>query len=144
MAATLTVADSSIVMTVEGLHPGGVPLQGYSADNVFEFGAVEALETQMGIDGRLSAGFVFNPIQFTVTLSADSPSLPVFESIWTRQRGQRTALDIGVTVATPANGKRCSLRNGYMMSYQAPSGQRILQPAVAVFTFGDLSFSKIG
>ena len=136
MAATLTVANSTITMTVEGLFPNGVRLSGYAADNVFEFGAVENGETAMGIDGRLSAGYVFNEIPFTLNLQADSASLDVFEQIWTREASIRNKLDIGITVALPAVGKRYGLRNGYLRSYQAPSGQRILQPGVAVFTFG--------
>lgn len=143
MSATLTVANSSIVMTVEGLFPAGVTLAGYAADNVFEIGAVENGETQMGIDGKLSAGFVFNPIPFTLTLSADSESLDVFEQIWAREIATRNKLSVGLTVALPALGKRYSGRNGFLTSYQSPSGQRILQPAVAVLTFGRYETSKI-
>jgi len=143
MAATLTVANSSIILTVEGLYPNGVPITGYAADNVFEFGAVESKELSMGIDGNYSAGFVYNPIPFTLTLQADSPSVEVLEEIWRRETSSRGALNVGLTVALPAVNKRYGLRQGYLMSYQAPSGQRILQPAVAQFSFGRLEPSKI-
>jgi hypothetical protein len=143
MAATLTVANSSIVMTVEGIYPSGVPLSGYAADNVFEFGAVESKELSMGIDGKYSAGFVHNPIPFTLTLQADSPSLVVFEQIWQRESSTRDALGVGLTVALPALGKRYGLRNGFLQSYQAPSGQKILQPGVAVFSFARLEFTTL-
>lgn len=143
MAASLTVANSSIVMTVEGLFPNGVTLAGYAADNVFEFGAVESKELSMGIDGKYSAGFVYNPIPFTLTLQADSESLDVFEQIWQRETSNRDALSVGLTVALPSTSKRYTLRNGYLQSYQAPNGQRILQPGVAVFSFGRMEFSKI-
>lgn len=143
MAATLTVANSSIVLTAEGVFPNGVTLSGYAADNVFEFGAVESKELSMGIDGRYSAGFVHNPIPFTITLQADSDSINVFEEIWRREQSTRGALEIGLTVALPSLGKRYGLRNGFMQSYQAPSGQRILQPVSAVFSFGRLEPSKI-
>lgn len=143
MGATLTVANSSLVMTVEGIFPNGVALQGYAADNVFETGEVENGEFQMGIDGKLSAGYVFNEIPFTITLSADSPSLDVFEQIWQREASNRDKLDIGLAVALPSNGKRYGLRSGFMRSYKAPSGQRILQPGVAIFTFGKMEFVKL-
>lgn len=144
MSATLTVANSSIVLTVEGLYPNGVTLQGYAADNVFEFPEVENAELQMGIDGKLSAGYVFNPFPVTLTLSADSPSLAVFEEIWNREQAIRNKLDLGLSIATPANGKRGTFRNGYLTSYRAPSGQRILQPAAAVLTFGRYEPGKLG
>lgn len=144
MSAKLTVANSVIVLTAEGVYPSGVTLTGYAADNVFEFGAVETKELSMGIDGKYSAGFVHNPIPFTITLQADSDSLEVFENIWQREQANRDALAIGITVALPSLGKRYGLRNGFMQSYQAPSGGRILAPAVAVFSFGRLEPSKIG
>lgn len=143
MAATLTVANSSLVLSVEGLYPNGVPLQGYAADNVFEAPTVENGEFSMGVDGKLSAGYVFNQIPFTITLQADSASLDVFEQIWQREASNRDKLQIGLTVALPSNNKRYVLRNGFLQSYQAPSAQRILQPGVAVFTFGRIEFSKI-
>lgn len=143
MSATLTVANSSLVLSVEGLFPSGVQLQGYAADNVFEAPTVENGEFSMGIDGKLSAGYVFNQIPFTITLQADSPSLDVFEQTWQREASNRDKLQIGLTVALPSNNKRYVLRNGFLQSYQAPSGQRILQPGVAVFTFGRIEFSKI-
>lgn len=142
MTASLTVANSVINMTVEGLHPNGVRLQGYAADNVFEFGDVENGEFSMGIDGKLSAGFVYNEIPFTITLQADSPSLVIFEQIWQRERADRDKLEIGITVASPSLGKRATLRTGFMRSYKAPQGQRTMQPGVAVFTFGGLDFSQ--
>lgn len=135
MSATLTVANSSIVMSVEGLYPSGVTLAGYAADDVFDNPAVENAELSMGIDGKLSAGYVFNPFPVTITLQADSPSLVVFEEIWTREASLRNKLDIGLTFATPANGKRGVFRGGFMTSYQPPNAKRILQPGVAVFTF---------
>lgn len=143
MTATLTVANSSLVLSVEGLFPNGVQLQGYAADNVFESPTVENGEFVMGVDGKLSAGYVFNQIPFTITLQADSPSLDVFEQIWQREASTRDKLQAGLTVALPSNNKRYVLRNGFLQSYRAPSAQRILQPGVAVFVFGRIEFSKI-
>lgn len=144
MAATLTVANSTLVLTVEGLYPSGIVLSGYSADNVLENPAVENAELSMGIDGKLSAGYVFNPFPVTLMLQADSPSVKVLEDIWTRETSLRNKLVIGLTVATPANGKRGVFKNGFLTSYQPPSLQRTLQPASAVFTFGRYEPSTIG
>lgn len=143
MSATLTTANSVIVMTVAGLYPSGLTLSGYAADNVFEAGEVENGEFQMGIDGKLSAGFVFNEIPMTITLSADSSSLRAFEEIWARERANRDKLAISLSVTLPSLGRRSTLRNGFLRSYKAPAGQRILQPGVAVFTFGAMDFQTV-
>lgn len=143
MNATLTVANSSIVLTVEGLYPNGVALTGYAADNVFETPAVENGEFSMGIDGNYSAGYVYNPIPFTLTFQADSPSVKILQEIWQREQSIRDKLRAGLSIALPSANLRYGLRQGFMQSFQAPSGQRILQPAVAVFTFGRLEFTPI-
>lgn len=142
MAATLTVANSSIAITVEALYPSSTILKGYAADNVFEAGTIENGEFSMGIDGKLSAGYVFNPIDFTLTLQADSDSLRIFEEIWQFEATNRTKLDIGMTVTLPSVGKRYGLVNGKVRSYKAPSGQRTLQPGVVVFLFERQTFTR--
>lgn len=142
MSATLTVANSSIAITVEALYPTSTLLAGYAADNVFEAAAVENGEFSMGIDGKLSAGYVYNEIPFTLTLQADSESLPIFENIWQYESSNRDKLTIGMTVALPSAGKRYTMKKGFMRSYKAPAGQRILQPAVVEFVFSRQEFSR--
>lgn len=142
MAATLTVANSSIAVTIEALYPASVLLRGYAADNVFEAGTVENGEFSMGIDGTLSAGFVYNPIDFTLTLQADSESLEIFKQVYQYEVANRTKLRVGLTVALPANGTRYVMKDGYMRTFKAPAGQRILQPAVVEFTFARQEFSN--
>jgi hypothetical protein len=143
MAATLTVANSSIVLTVEGIHPHGVPLTGYAADNVFEMPTVENGEFSMGIDGKLSAGWVPNPIPLTLTFQADSPSIRILQEIWQREQSTRDKLRTSLTIALPSANLRYTARDGFMQSFQAPSGQRILHPGVAVFIHGKVEFSQI-
>ena len=143
MAGTLTTANSTLAMTTEALYTSAQRVQGYAADDAFDFEAVENGEYSMGIDGKLSAGFVFNAIPFTMTLQADSPSLGLFENIWSYEYSNRTKLTQNVTVTLPAVSKRYELKNGFMQSYKAPSGKKILQPAVVVFTFNTLQVSPI-
>ena len=143
MAGTLTVANSTLAMTTEALYTSAQRVQGYAADDAFDFAEVENGEYSMGIDGRLSAGFVYNEIPFTMTLQADSPSLGLFENIWQYEYSNRTKLTQNVTVTLPAVSKRYELKNGYMRSYKAPSGKKILQPAVVVFVFNTLQVSPV-
>ena len=142
MAGTLTVANSVIMMTCEALYTSPTQLQGYAADDAFEVDAVENGEYSMGIDGRLSAGFVYNPIQMTLTIQADSPSLPIFENIWNYEVTNRTKLEHNWTITTTANGRRYNLTTGFMRSYKAPAGKRILQPAIIQLSFARQSPSS--
>lgn len=135
MAATLTVANSAIAMTTEALFPSAQSLQGYSADDAFDTDTVENGEYSMGIDGNLSAGFVFNEVTLALTFQADSPSLSLFEQIYMYEQENRTKLTQNITITVPANSRRYDFIQGYMRSYKAPAGKKILQPGVVVFVF---------
>jgi hypothetical protein len=143
MGGTLTTANSSIMMTTQALYTSPVRIQGYAADDAFDQDAVENGEYYMGIDGTLSAGFVFNELPLTITLQADSPSLGYFENTWQYEYSNRTKLTQQITIALPAVGKQYEYKNGFMRSYKAPSGKKILQPAVVVFVFEQLQVSPI-
>jgi hypothetical protein len=143
MPASLTVANSSIVITFEALYPSGVPIVGYAADNVFEGGEVSNSERSMGIDGRLAAGWVPNELPLTLTLQADSPSLEVFENVWRYENTNRTKLRVSATISLPSLGKRYVYGNGYLDTYKPPAGARILQAAVCQLVFESLNASKL-
>jgi hypothetical protein len=143
MPATLTTANSVLALTTEALFPAAQILTGYAADNIFETDAVENGEYSMGIDGRLSAGFVFNEIPFTLTLQADSDALKLFEQIYGYEVSNRTKLINNLTITLPALRRRYDLKNGFMRSYKAPAGQKILQPGVVAFVFARQEMSNL-
>jgi hypothetical protein len=132
-----------MAMTVEALYPAAQRIQGYAADDAFDTEAVTNGEYSMGIDGKLSAGFVNNPKPLTITLQADSASLLIFENIWQYENTNRTKLQVQKTITIPAVGKRYEFKNGFMESYKAPAGKKILQPAVVVYTFEQLLISPL-
>ncbi|WWQ12987.1 virion structural protein [Ralstonia phage PQ43W] len=143
MAGTLTVANSSIQMTTEALYTTAQRLQGYATDDAFTTEAVENGEYYMGIDGKLSAGFVFNEIPLTLTFQADSDSLLLFENIWQYEVTNRTKLGQAITIAIPDLKRRYDFTQGFMRSYKAPEGKKILQPAVVAFVFGRMKASPL-
>lgn len=143
MAGTLTVANSTMSMTVEALYPQAQRVQGYAADDAFDPEAVENGEYSYGIDGKLSAGFVFNEVPLTITLQADSASLGLFENIWQYEFSNRTKLQVNKTITVPSTSKRYEFKEGYMRSYKAPAGKKILQPAVVVYVFAQLQISPL-
>lgn len=143
MAGTLTTANSTMYCTTEALFPTAQRIQGYAADDAFDPDAVENGEYSMGIDGTLSAGFVFNEVPLTITLQADSPSLAQFEQIWMYEFQNRTKLQQDLTITNPSVGKRYEYKRGFMRSFKAAAGKKILQPAVIVFVFNQLQFTPI-
>jgi hypothetical protein len=143
MPATLTVANSALLLTTEALFPQAQRLQGYAADDAFDFENVESGEYSMGIDGKLSAGFVFNEIPLSITLQADSPSLTLFEQTYQYEVSNRTKLQQDLTITLPSVNKRYDLKAGFMRRYKAPSGKKILQPGVVEFVFARMEVSPL-
>ena len=48
---TLTSANSILLMRVKGFNDNFVQIEGYAADNAFDFGQGKIGETTMGVDG---------------------------------------------------------------------------------------------
>ena len=60
---TLTSANSILLMRVKGFNDNFVQIEGYAADNAFDFGQGKIGETMMGVDGQQSGGFT--PVSYT-------------------------------------------------------------------------------
>ena len=76
---SLTGANAVLMLSVPGLFDTPQQLQGFAADDIFDVEQVKRVETLMGVDGTLSAGYVFNERVMTITLQSDSPSNRIFE-----------------------------------------------------------------
>ncbi len=85
MARFLTAANSIIHLGVAGLIATPTRLQGFSTEDVFSTDDVSSVETMMGVDGKLSAGYVPQPKIQRYVLQADSRSNDFFER-WARQQ----------------------------------------------------------
>lgn len=125
----ITSANSVLMLSIGGLYPTPQLLQGYSADDVFDAEAVDSAETQMGVDGNMSAGFIFVPINWNVTLQADSLSNDIFDNWYAAQQAARAPYWASATVVLPSIGRKWAMTNGVMVSYMPmPAGKKVLQP----------------
>ena len=80
-ASTITSANAIVTITVPGLFDTPVQLEGFSVDKAWDTASVVRNESQIGVDGRKTAGRVFNPIKQTFSFQADPPSVAIFEVI---------------------------------------------------------------
>lgn len=127
-SSTITSANSVVSLTVPGLFDTPVQLQGYSADKAWDTAAVVLTETQIGVDGRKTAGIVFNPVKQTFSLQADSPSAQIFEAIYSAQRAARDVYYIYATITLPATGESYVCNKGTLEDYNAiASAGKVLQ-----------------
>lgn len=127
--ASITGATSTIALSIAGLFPAPQLLKGYEADNVFETDSIDSAEFYMGVDGKLSAGFVFVPVRQTFMLQADSSSNALFDLWWTTMQQSRDVLFATGVVTLTAISTKWAMNNGILTSYPPmPNVKKLLQP----------------
>lgn len=128
MAGTsITAANAVFLLSINGLV-GVTRLQGFAADDVFSTDAVQSAEVVMGVDGKLSGGFVYSPIVQNITLQADSDSNEIFDQWWQRSQINAEVLQGNGSVVLSNLGKRWVMTNGFLTQFAPiPDAKRILQ-----------------
>jgi hypothetical protein len=126
--STITSANSVFTLSVAGLFPVPQQLKGYAAERAWESGAVATSESQMGVDGRKTTGRIFNMVEQTISLQADSPSKTFFTSIQNAERAANDVYLISGTIDLPSTGEsficsRGTLKSGKML----PDAAKVLQ-----------------
>ena len=141
---TITSANSVFTIVVPGLFPAPVQLRGYATDRAFTTEAVDLAEVQMGVDGRMTAGFVPNPTKQTITLQADSPSKDIFTALIQATKTAREVFYISGTIALPSTGESFTLTRGILTNAkQIPDAQKVLQPVDYVITWESVNRSLL-
>lgn len=144
MDTTITSANSVFTIVVAGLFPAPVQLRGYASDKAFTTEAVDLAEVQMGVDGRMTAGFVPNPVKQTITLQADSPSKDIFTAMIQAMKTAREVFYISGSIALPSTGESFTLTRGILTNAkQIPDAQKVLQPMDFTVTWESVSRSLL-
>lgn len=126
---TLTAADSSFFLGIENLYDAPQPIQGYSTDDAFAAEDIVMGETMMGVDGKLSAGFVPAPQPLTITLQADSPSCELFDQWMQAEKATKSKYTANGVIRIPALNLQFVFTKGFLVSGSPmPAGKKVLQP----------------
>ena len=127
--ASLTGANAVYMLSIPNLFAVPQQLQGFAADDVFDTDAIESTEILMGVDGIMSAGFVFVPVRQNIALQADSPSTFIFDTWWAAQQQAQDVFFAAGTVLLTAVGKKWTLTKGALTGYKPiPDTKKLLQP----------------
>lgn len=126
---TITSANSVVTIAAPGLFPVPQQLQGFAADRAWESDSVEQAEVQMGVDGRMTAGFVPNPVRQRFSLQADSPSKQIFLAIQRAQKATRNIYYLSGSIDLPSTGESFICKRGVFQSAKPlPDGGKVLEP----------------
>lgn len=142
--ASITGATAIVMLAVPGLFPIPQQLQGFAADDVFSTDPLESAEVLMGVDGRLSGGFVYVATRQNYSLQADSASVSFFDTWWLAMQSLRDALPANGLISQPALGKKFSMTRGFLTGYK-PIGdtKKLIQPQPFAITWERISPSVI-
>jgi hypothetical protein len=126
---SITSANAVYQLAIANLFPTPVQLQGFGTDDAFDTDSLESAETMMGVDGKLSGGFVYVPTKQTITLQADSASNSIFDTWWSAAQGQQDVFVANGLILLPALGKKWTFTKGFLTGYSpVPPAKKILQP----------------
>ena len=129
MAGNITSATATIFLSVDSVFPTPQQLQGFSADDAFDVTALNSAEISMGIDGKMSSGFVFATTEWSITLQADSDSNSIFEQWWAQNYTDKTVYLANGIVTIVSLGNKYTMTNGVLSSYPTMSdAKKIMQP----------------
>lgn len=133
---TLTAANSILMIGITNLYVTPQQIQGYSTESAFDIDAVEGAETMMGVDGKLSGGFVPTPKKMTITLQADSASNDIFDNWAQAQEVARELYFAFGSITIPGLRKKWTLTKGILSSYKPLAGvAKVLQPRPYAITW---------
>jgi len=127
--STLTSANAVLMLSVQGLYPTPLAIQGWAVDDAFASTEVESGETMMGIDGKLSAGWTPYAVPLEINLMADSASNIIFDSWIGAEQISKDKYVAGVTLLVPGNGSLYTFTRGFLRRFEVMSaGKKVLQP----------------
>ncbi len=126
--ASITSTNAVIILSAPLLGLTA-PMQGFSADDIFNADDIDISEDYMGLDGKLSAGFVPVAVPWSITLQADSLSNGFFEFLYNSEQLAREKFFLQGNVTLPSLPANYTMTNGILKSYSPmASGKKALQP----------------
>lgn len=123
---TITSANAVLMLRCEGVYDDYIRIQGFQADNAWEFGEANIGETRMGVDGKQSIGYIPHETPWTLYLEANSVSTQVMENIRKDFNSNMETRFIEIIVEMPSIGKRYQGKGGMTTMTGGASGKKLL------------------
>lgn len=132
----ITSANSTFVISASSLAIASVALEGYSVDTAWDLEDSEVAVTQIGVDGKMSAGYVPRLYPVTFTFAPDSASISVFETIVTTQDVLKSPVEVNGVLQIPSINKSYTFMRGVVTrGKMLPGGGRVLGQQAFTITF---------
>lgn len=131
---TITSANSILLVRALGYNKQWVKIEGYAADNAFDFGQGDIGETVMGVDGKQSGAYTPYQVPFNIALQANSPSRSYFDGIINHIHATEETVPFEFSVEIPSIRKRYSA-SGFMVNIPGgTNAKKVLESATYTFS----------
>ena len=142
--ATITSANSVLMLGVSKLFNIPVQIQGFATDDAFAIEDIDMAETMMGVDGKFSAGWIPVPKSMEITLQADSASNDFFDALIAAESVTREKYQLNGSILLQGTGKLYALTNGYLKKGSVmPPAKKVLQPRKFTIEFKSISSAPV-
>lgn len=123
---TITSANAVLMLRCKGVYDDFVQIQGFQADNAWEFGEANLGESRMGVDGKQSIGYTPHETKWSLYLEANSASTSVLETIRKDFNSNMESRFIDISIEIPSIGKRYSGSGALITMTSGASGKKLL------------------
>lgn len=129
MSGDINSSNSTLTISVPQVFPVAAAIEGYATENAFAQAEIEIGQVVMGVDGKSSGAFIPFLVPQTITLQADSDSIPdVFEAWWTAQVANKALYPATAVLAIPSIGRKYEAQNGRLTRITpAPAAGKMLK-----------------
>lgn len=142
--SSLTGATTVIQLSIANLYDSPLQLQGFAADDVFSNTPIKSVETLMGVDGKMSAGFVYVEVPQSYSMQSDSESIFIFDEWFAAQQAAEDVYFANALIYLRALGVKWTMTRGVLSSYQpVPDIKKLIQPRKFEITWESISPSPI-
>lgn len=139
----ITSANSVGVMTVADLFPNGFNLEQWATDASYAVADKTLVESRMGVDGHMAAGYVPSPTEVTLNFEASSPSRVYMAQIAEAMKANNRIYEITLVISTPSIGETVTYTGGVLNTAPpAISSGKVLNATAWGITFADYSVSR--
>jgi hypothetical protein len=129
MSKTITSANAVLMISIAGLYTTPQQIQGFATEDIFDTESITPSEKFMGLDGKLSAGYVPVAVKQTYTIQADSDSVNLFEAWFAAQQAAREVFFANAVIHLSSIDRSYALTNGVLDGYSPMSdAKKVLQP----------------
>lgn len=128
MAFSITSANAVLMLRIPTVYDIAQQIQEFGVDDAFTTDAVDASETQVGVDGFGVAGYIPRSPRMRVRLLASSRSLQVFEDWITALDALQDVIYADALITLTSVGKKYTCNRGSLMGVSTHAdARRVLQ-----------------